>query len=88
MGSQWNGDLLMIAEYSGRARPRLTIEIIKERQESELINTREYGLLHSAAPGKRIKTRAGAPTPDDLDELLVKVWKEPLLSIEERLRED
>src|ERR1700749_694825 len=28
---------------------RLTIEIVKERQESELINNREYGLLHSAA---------------------------------------
>jgi hypothetical protein len=25
----------------------------------------------------RITTRAGAPTPDDLDELLAKVWKEP-----------
>ena len=28
---------------------RLTIEIVKERQESELINNREYGLLHNAA---------------------------------------
>jgi hypothetical protein len=51
---------------------RLTIEIVKERQESELINNREYGLLH-----KRIKTRTGGPTPDDLDELLATVWKEP-----------
>ena len=25
----------------------------------------------------RIKTRTGAPTPDDLDELIAKVWKEP-----------
>lgn len=56
---------------------RLTIEIIKERQESELINNPEYGLLTNAAPEQRIKTRAGAPTPDDLDELLAKVWKEP-----------
>src|SRR6187402_1391184 len=56
---------------------RLTIETVKERQESELINNREYGLLHSVAPSQRIKTRKGPPTPDDLDELLAKVWKEP-----------
>ena len=56
---------------------RLTIEIVKERQESELINNKEYGLLHSIAPSQRIKTRSGAPTPDDMDELISKVWKEP-----------
>ncbi len=56
---------------------RLTIEIIKERQESELINNKEYGLLHSVVPSQRIKTRTGAPTPDDMDELITKVWKEP-----------
>jgi hypothetical protein len=56
---------------------RLTIEIVKERQESELINSTEYGMLHSVRPEQRIKARAGAPTPDDLDELLTKVWKEP-----------
>ena len=56
---------------------RLTIEIVKERQESELINNPEYGLLHNTVEAQRIKTRNGAPTPDDLDELLAKVWKEP-----------
>src|SRR6202453_1618123 len=56
---------------------RLTIEIVKKRQESELINNREYGLLHNVAERQRIKVRTGAPTPDDLDELIVKVWKEP-----------
>lgn len=56
---------------------RLIIETIKERQESELINNKEYGLLHSVVASQRIKTRAGAPTPDDLDELITKVWKEP-----------
>jgi hypothetical protein len=58
---------------------RLTIETIKERQESELINNAEYGLLNNVAPDFRIKPRnaAGAPTPDDLDELIAKVWKEP-----------
>lgn len=56
---------------------RLIIETIKERQESELINNKEYGLLHSVVASQRIKTRTGAPTPDDLDELITKVWKEP-----------
>lgn len=56
---------------------RLTIETIKERQESELINNPEYGLLSSVASNYRLNTRTGAPTPDDLDELLSKVWKEP-----------
>ncbi|MFO1039720.1 MAG: family 2A encapsulin nanocompartment shell protein [Geminicoccaceae bacterium] len=56
---------------------RLTIEIIKERQESELINNREYGLLNNVAAGQRVKTRGGPPTPDDLDELITRVWKEP-----------
>lgn len=56
---------------------RLIIESIKERQESELINNPEYGLLNSVTASQRIKTRTGAPTPDDLDELLSRVWKEP-----------
>jgi Phage capsid-like protein len=56
---------------------RLTIETIKERQESELINNHEYGMLHNAASSMRISTRTGAPTPDDLDELIARVWKEP-----------
>ena len=56
---------------------RLTIETIKERQESELINNADYGLLANVDPGQRFVTRGGAPTPDDLDELIVRVWKEP-----------
>jgi CRP-like cAMP-binding protein len=56
---------------------RLTIEGIKERQEWELINSTKFGLLHSADPAMRISTRYGAPTPDDLDELLALVWKKP-----------
>jgi len=56
---------------------RLLIEKVKERQESELINNGEYGLVASAAASQRIKTRKGPPAPDDLDELLTKVWKEP-----------
>jgi hypothetical protein len=56
---------------------RLIIETIKERQESELINNPEYGLLHSIVPQQRLNTRSGPPTPDDLDELIAKVWKQP-----------
>jgi hypothetical protein len=56
---------------------RLTIETVKERQESELINNAEYGLLNNVAASQRVKSRTGAPTPDDFDELLAKVWKEP-----------
>ncbi|MEV6583971.1 family 2B encapsulin nanocompartment shell protein [Streptomyces sp. NPDC051582] len=49
---------------------RLTIEALRERQEHELINNREFGLLHNAAFKQRIQTHSGPPTPDDLDELL------------------
>ncbi len=55
---------------------RLTVETVKERQESELINNAEYGLLRNAR--QRVAPRAGGgPTPDDLDELISRVWKEP-----------
>lgn len=70
-------DLYSVPYNQTSEQLRLTIEIVKERQESELINNREYGLLHAVAPKQRIKTRKGAPTPDDLDELLATVWKEP-----------
>jgi Phage capsid-like protein len=56
---------------------RLTIEIVKERQERELLNNKEYGLLNNVNDFMRIKTRTGAPTPDDLDDLIARVWKEP-----------
>jgi len=56
---------------------RLAIETIKERQEGELITNGEYGMLNNVAADQRISTRSGTPTPDDLDELLTKVWKEP-----------
>jgi Phage capsid-like protein len=53
------------------------IEMVKERQENELVNNANYGLLPSAAPSMRISTRGGSPTPDDLDDLIARVWKEP-----------
>ncbi len=56
---------------------RLTIEALRERQEHELVNNPEFGLLANADLGHRIHTRSGPPTPDDLDELLAVVWKDP-----------
>ena len=60
-----------------REQLRLMIENVKERQESELLNNSDYGLLKNVPSSQRIAARKGAPTPDDLDELLTKVWKEP-----------
>ena len=49
---------------------RLTVEALRERQEDELVNNTEFGLLHNADLKHRITTRSGPPTPDDMDELL------------------
>ncbi|MFI5609502.1 family 2B encapsulin nanocompartment shell protein [Amycolatopsis sp. NPDC051903] len=49
---------------------RLTVEALRERQEHELVNSTDFGLLHNADLGQRVTTRSGPPTPDDLDELL------------------
>jgi hypothetical protein len=62
-----------------REQLAVLIEMVKERQESELINNPNYGLLTSVAPSMQVETRSGGPTPDDLDELIAKVWKEPAL---------
>jgi hypothetical protein len=60
-----------------REQLAVLIEMVKERQEHELVNNANYGLLSSVAPSMHVSTRAGSPTPDDLDELIAKVWKEP-----------
>ncbi|QRN79564.1 MAG: cyclic nucleotide-binding domain-containing protein, partial [Nocardiopsis sp. BM-2018] len=49
---------------------RLTVEALRERQEYELVNNREFGLLHNADFKQRIQTHSGPPTPDDLDDLI------------------
>ncbi|WP_203184734.1 family 2B encapsulin nanocompartment shell protein [Streptomyces pratensis] len=51
---------------------RLTIEALRERQEHELVNNREFGLLHNADFKQRIQTHSGPPTPDDMDALLAR----------------
>ena len=56
---------------------KLTVQALRERQEHEMVNNREFGLLHNADLKQRIHTRSGPPTPDDLDELLATVWKDP-----------
>jgi hypothetical protein len=60
-----------------REQLAVLLDMVKERQERELVNNATYGLLTTAAPFMRIPTRTGAPTPDDLDALISKVWKEP-----------
>ncbi|MFB8773386.1 family 2B encapsulin nanocompartment shell protein [Streptomyces broussonetiae] len=49
---------------------RLTVEALKERQEHELVNNREFGLLHNCEYDQRIQPHHGVPGPDDMDELL------------------
>ncbi|HEX2179429.1 MAG TPA: family 2B encapsulin nanocompartment shell protein [Actinomycetota bacterium] len=56
---------------------RLTVEALREREEHDLVNNPDFGLLHNADLKQRIPTRSGPPTPDDMDELLSMVWKEP-----------
>lgn len=58
---------------------RLTVEALREAQEHEIINSRDFGLLHNADYKQRISTRKGPPTPDDLDELLCRRRKTKLL---------
>ena len=56
---------------------RLLIEKVKEKQENELINNRNTACSQRRAVDDASPTRKGAPTPDDLDELIARVWKEP-----------
>ncbi|MFJ1752982.1 family 2B encapsulin nanocompartment shell protein [Kitasatospora sp. NPDC088134] len=49
---------------------RLTVEALRERQEHELVNNPEFGLLANTGYDQRIQTHSGPPTPDDMDDLL------------------
>jgi hypothetical protein len=51
---------------------RLTVEALRERQEHDLVNNTDFGLLHNVDLKHRITTRTGPPTPDDLDDLLTR----------------
>lgn len=70
----FNGPLDQVKEQL-----RLTVEALREREEHELINSRDFGLLHHVHPRQRLQTRGGPPTPDDLDELLCRRRKTQLL---------
>jgi len=73
------GDLFSNPYDQVREQLRVVVEAVKERQENELFNNADYGLLNNVPDSQIVSTRKGAPTPDDLDELLTKVWKEPSL---------
>lgn len=60
-----------------REQLRLTTLEMKEKKEWEMINNPDFGLLNAVVPSMRVQTRGGPPTPDDMDELLAKVWKNP-----------
>lgn len=49
---------------------RLTVEALRERQEDELVNNKEFGLLSNCAYDQRLQPHAEVPGPDDMDELL------------------
>ncbi|MDC0667821.1 family 2A encapsulin nanocompartment shell protein [Nannocystis radixulma] len=55
----------------------LAVEKLKEKQERELLNNRSYGLLNNVDPDMKLSARSGRPSPDDMDELISMVWKEP-----------
>lgn len=60
-----------------REQMGLTISAMRERQEWEVLNHPNIGLLAQAAPSMRIRTGVGPPTPDDMDDLISRVWKKP-----------
>jgi hypothetical protein len=49
---------------------RLTVEALRERQEYELLNNPDIGLLGTVDMSQRLQTVSGPPTPDDMDALL------------------
>jgi hypothetical protein len=51
---------------------RLSIEALREEQEDQLVNNRDFGLLFNADLKHRISTHSGPPTPDDMDNLLTR----------------
>ncbi|MCX5205731.1 family 2B encapsulin nanocompartment shell protein [Streptomyces sp. NBC_00237] len=49
---------------------RLTVAELRERQEWEIVNNPDFGLLHNTDFEQRISTASGPPTPDDIDNLI------------------
>ena len=53
------------------------VQVLKETQEYHVVNNPKFGLLHSASPDMIIEPEVGAPTPNDMDNLISMVWKNP-----------
>jgi hypothetical protein len=51
---------------------RLAVAALRERQEHELLHHPDFGLLHQVDPRQHLYPRTGPPTPDDLDQLIVR----------------
>lgn len=70
-------DLFNTPNLQYQEQLRLVLEAMKERQEREIISNESFGLIPAVAPSMKVRTRRGRPMPDDMDELLAKVWKKP-----------
>jgi hypothetical protein len=70
-------DLFRSPMEQSKEQLTLAIDKMKEKQENEILNNRSYGLLNNVDPDMRLAARKGPPTPDDLDDLIATVWKEP-----------
>ena len=71
-------DLYSIPHDQTHEQIRLAISAVKEEKERVAINDPEFGLIAVAERYERQVVRAaGPPTPDDLDDLLSRVWKWP-----------
>ncbi len=53
------------------------IQVMKELQEDQVINSPTFGLLNSVADGMKIDSETGPPTPNDFDNLISLVWNRP-----------
>lgn len=53
------------------------IQSMKELQEHHVFNDKDFGLLNVIEDGMSIDPEIGAPTPNDMDNLISMVWKNP-----------
>jgi len=56
---------------------RVAIENIEEKEEWEIINNRDFGLLANVDQSMVIDAKSELPTPDMFDAMLGMVWKKP-----------
>jgi hypothetical protein len=64
------GDLYNQPMNQYQQQLRLTLEALYERQEHELINNPDFGLLHNVVGRHRIPVNGDPPTPSNLDHLI------------------